>query len=133
MSFHLEIVLYAYYPLCYSFSAILILFTSLNTPIPAGMSRKDPWRLSRTLILEQPVMGFHVDSVHSIDDFFDIITGKSINISKPKVSLIHNGSISFQVFFYPFEFFFCPVTSEFTCFYPLDFFLLFLGCSLPQF
>ena len=57
------------------------------------------------LILEQPVMGFQVDFVHSIDDFFNIITGKGINISKPKVLLVHNCSISFQVFFYPFEFF----------------------------
>jgi len=71
-------------------------------------------------------MGFHVDSVHSIDDFFDIITGKNINISKPKVLLIHNGSISFQVFFYPFEFFFCPATSESSSLCQWDFFLLFL-------
>jgi len=93
------------------------------------MYRKSYQFLHPWLILEQPVMGFHVDSVHSIDEFFDIITGKGINISKPKVLLIHNGSISFQVFFYTFEFFFCSVNSESMSFCHLDFFLLFLGFS----
>jgi len=58
------------------------------------------------------------------------VTPANIDLSKPKALLIYNGSISFQVFFYPFKLFFCPVTSESSSFCHLGIFLFFLGFSL---